>query len=70
MIVYDIVRIVGPATLTSYPPNSRTLVEHYDDWAKAEYICGRFNECRNVDDYRYEVEPHDEESPQRAMPVK
>jgi len=46
MVVYDIVRIVGPSTLTSYPPNSRTLVEHHDDIVVAEDRCRLFNDCR------------------------
>lgn len=69
MQVFDIVRIVGPATLTSYPRNSRTLVGHFDDPQQAENVCELYNQCRDVTDCHYQVEEHDELSPDRACPV-
>lgn len=70
MQVYDIVQIVGPVTQTSYPVNSRTFITHFYDESAAVKTCELYNECRNCTDYRYEVEEHDEESPNRADPVK
>ncbi len=72
MKVLDIVRIVGPSTSASYPVNSRTLVDHYDNEDRAEKACRRANECRTYDDcgYSYVIEKHDEESPNRAMPIR
>lgn len=70
MKVFDIVRVVGPSTLSSHPPNSRVLVDHHDDRAVAEDQCCLFNDCRSVTDYHYAVEAHNELSARRAMPSK
>ena len=71
MKIYDIVRIVGPSTCTSFPINSRTLVDHYDSFEIADARCADSNLHVGVtrEDYHYEVEEHDECSPKRAMPV-
>lgn len=70
MKVFDIVRIVGPTSNTSYPRNSRTLVDHHDNEDFARQQCDLYNHYRNSDGYKYVVEGHDELSPDRAMPEK
>jgi len=67
MVVHDIVQVVGPNPQCSYEPNTRTLVEFSEDEALAESRASLFNEMRGGIGWHFEVESHDEESPERAF---
>ncbi len=65
MIVHDIVQIVMPGASTSIEPG-RWLVGFRDDKGQARTTASRFQECCHVDGIKFDVESHDEESPDRA----
>lgn len=65
MIVYDVVVIVLPNHIGSYPPG-RWFVDHRDTESKAQDLADRCNKFRFVETLHYEVETHDELSADRA----
>lgn len=70
MKIFDVVQVVGPKTISSYTPNSRTLIEFSDRREIAEQRCELFNEKRTFFEcgHHFVVEEHDECSPDRANP--
>lgn len=69
MTVYDVVQIVTPGCRGSIPPG-RWLVDHHDIEHAARQRADLYNACNSNGGLRYEVESHDEESPERANYVK
>lgn len=65
MIVYDIVQIVDPGTITSVPPG-RWLTDHRNTEAKARFWARLCTDHASAPGVRYEVEAHENECPGRA----
>lgn len=65
MTIYDVVQLVLPGTLCSYP-TGKWLVEHHDNELAALQRAEIFNNHTMVSGIEYSVEEHDEESSSRA----